>query len=222
MIYRVKSIIFDLDGVLVDSREIHYISLNNALKEINENYIINLDEHLSKYDGLPTTKKLELLTLEKGLPKELHDRLWSRKQHYSSTLIKELIKPNEHLRSLLLELKKDYQLFCCSNSIKQTLLDTLGSLGILDLFTNVYSNEDILLPKPHPNIYLKCFVENALIPRECLIVEDSPIGRTAAHLSEAHVLPVANESEVKYELITNSTCDWTLRIFLPFKKSGRH
>jgi HAD superfamily hydrolase (TIGR01509 family) len=204
MEYHIKNIIFDLDGVLVDSREIHYNSLNNSLKEINEKFVIELSEHLSTYDGLSTTKKLELLTLKKGLPRDLHSKVWYRKQFFSSTLIKELIKPNQSLRSLLLELKKDYQLFCCSNSIKQTLVDTLECLGILDLFTNVYSNEDILLPKPHPNIYLKCFVENKLIPRECLIIEDSPIGKTAAYLSEAHILPVANENEVKYTSIIKS------------------
>ena len=57
----IKLIIFDLDGVLVDARELHYNALNRALKSINEKYTIERAEHLSTYDGLSTTKKLNLL-----------------------------------------------------------------------------------------------------------------------------------------------------------------
>jgi beta-phosphoglucomutase-like phosphatase (HAD superfamily) len=63
----IKTIIFDLDGVLVEAKEIHYESLNKALG----NYSITWDEHLSIYDGLKTNQKLEMLHKNKGLPKEL-------------------------------------------------------------------------------------------------------------------------------------------------------
>ena len=69
----IKLVIFDLDGVLVDARELHYNALNKALSSIDEKYIIKRDEHLSTYDGLTTTKKLEMLSKNKGLPVELHN-----------------------------------------------------------------------------------------------------------------------------------------------------
>jgi len=56
----IKLIIFDLDGVLVDARELHYEALNKALLSIDKKYVIDRDEHLSTYDGLTTTKKLRL------------------------------------------------------------------------------------------------------------------------------------------------------------------
>lgn len=62
----IKLIVFDLDGVLVDSRELHYEALNRALAEIDPKFIIQREEHLAKYDGLPTTAKLNMLTKEKG------------------------------------------------------------------------------------------------------------------------------------------------------------
>ena len=71
-----KLIIFDLDGVLIESRELHYHSLNDALQSIDPKYIINRDEHLSIYDGLNTTRKLKLLSETKGLPTEFHDMIW--------------------------------------------------------------------------------------------------------------------------------------------------
>ena len=55
----IKFVIFDLDGVLVEAKEIHYEALNEAL---GEKYMITWDEHLSRYDGLKTSQKLEMLT----------------------------------------------------------------------------------------------------------------------------------------------------------------
>ena len=69
----IKLVIFDLDGVLVDARELHYDALNRALSSLDPKYAIQRDEHLSTYDGLPTTKKLNMLTKNKGLPKDMHN-----------------------------------------------------------------------------------------------------------------------------------------------------
>ena len=76
----IKLVIFDLDGVLVEARDIHYHAFNRALASIDDQYIISREEHLSTYDGLPTRKKLEILTKEKGLPKESYKEVWQRKQ----------------------------------------------------------------------------------------------------------------------------------------------
>ena len=54
----IKLILFDLDGVLVDAKEIHYTSLNEALGE----YAITPDEHRNLYDGRKTYEKLNMLT----------------------------------------------------------------------------------------------------------------------------------------------------------------
>ena len=59
-------IIFDLDGVLIDSKEVHFNALNNALSEVGKEYIISKEDHLKIYDGLPTRKKLSLLAELKG------------------------------------------------------------------------------------------------------------------------------------------------------------
>ena len=73
-------IIFDLDGVLITSKELHYRALNDALASFGEQYTITLDEHLSTYDGLSTTAKLNMLTEKKNLPIGLHGGVWEQKQ----------------------------------------------------------------------------------------------------------------------------------------------
>ena len=57
----IKLIVFDLDGVLIDAREIHYEALNRAISLVSKDFTINKEEHLSTYDGLPTKNKLELI-----------------------------------------------------------------------------------------------------------------------------------------------------------------
>ncbi len=57
-----KLVIFDLDGVLIDSKDYHYDALNQAL---GSEYAISWEEHVSIYDGLPTKAKLERAPLHK-------------------------------------------------------------------------------------------------------------------------------------------------------------
>ena len=73
-------ICFDLDGVIIDSRETHFLSLNKALGEVDEKYIISHKDHLTKFDGLPTNKKLNILSDERNLPLSEHINICKRKQ----------------------------------------------------------------------------------------------------------------------------------------------
>jgi len=200
----IKAIIFDLDGVLVDSRHLHYEALNRALSEVNPVFVISVEEHLAKYDGLPTNKKLAMLTQEKGLPTGFYTQIWKRKQELTVDLISECIKPCVKQQDVLQELRsKGYKLYCASNSISLTLCEMLKALKIYEFFERVYSNEDVVYPKPHPMIYMKCCCDNGLIPCQTLVIEDSPIGRVAATLSGCHVCPVACPSSVILEHIYN-------------------
>ncbi|MBI4403155.1 MAG: HAD family phosphatase, partial [Deltaproteobacteria bacterium] len=81
----IKGVVFDLDGVLVDAVEWHYLSLNRALSLFG--YQIKNQEHQSLYNGLPTAVKLELLTQRKGLPKSLHGFINEMKQMYTRQII---------------------------------------------------------------------------------------------------------------------------------------
>ena len=83
-----KLILFDLDGVLIDAKKIHYLALNKALGE----YAITEEEHLNIYDGRKTRQKLDMLTQRKGLPVEEHDRVYEEKQAETIKLIR-LQKP---------------------------------------------------------------------------------------------------------------------------------
>lgn len=197
----IKLIIFDLDGVLVDAREIHYQALNDALRSIGEKYVIDREEHLSTFDGLPTKKKLGLLTEERGLPEALHDIVWKKKQEATIDIIK-LMPHNERLIEVLYFLRKSgYRLCVASNSIRETTKMMLLENGFMEFIEFFYSNEDVRNPKPNPEMYMHCMIKAGVSPKETLIIEDSHIGRKAATESGAYLLGVMESSDVTLEKI---------------------
>jgi len=198
-----KLIVFDLDGVLVEAKQIHYDTLNQALREIDEKYIITEAEHLSTYDGLKTTQKLEMLTKNKGLSAELYDAIWYRKQHLTIEAISEL-QPDLQKIELFKELRNmGYKLACASNSIRRSVLVMLAKIGIIEYMDLIISNEDVKNSKPHPEMYWKAMSMMVCLPEETLIVEDSPHGLLAASRSRANVLRVDNPKDLTLEKIVN-------------------
>ncbi|MBT4207540.1 HAD-IA family hydrolase [Candidatus Woesearchaeota archaeon] len=197
----IKLIIFDLDGVLVDARELHYNALNKALESIGKKYIIEREEHLSTYDGLSTTKKLNLLSENKKLPKELHDSVWRVKQEKTRQII-DGFSIDSRIQGILRSLKTEgYMIACATNSIRETAKLQLIRKGFFEYIDFMYSNQDVKNPKPNSEIYMRCMIQAGVNPNETLIVEDSHIGRKGAIASGGILCGVKNTTEVTYDKI---------------------
>lgn len=198
----IKHIIFDLDGVLVDARELHFYSLNKALESFDKKYIITKEEHFSTYDGLPTNKKLEMLTQLKGLPVEFYKDIWSKKQEYTAEFILSNVDSDERIIAVLDRLKLEgYSMSVASNSIRETVKNILFKKGFLPYINFFLSNEDVKRAKPNTEIFLRSMIQAEVDPKECLIVEDSNIGKKAAQNSGAYLCPVLCTNDVTYEKI---------------------
>ena len=196
-----KLIIFDLDGVLIDSKEVHFYALNNALSSYDDKYRISIDEHHNLYVGLPTKNKLQLLSDKKGLPTELHSSIWYMKQSETSKLLKNIC-PDIRLMAILEKLVSDgFTLACCSNAISSTVHLLLDGLSVKQYFDIIISNEDVKNVKPHPEMFWVAMIENESVPEETLIVEDSPHGLLAAFRTNSSVLRVRNSKDLTYEKI---------------------
>jgi HAD superfamily hydrolase (TIGR01509 family) len=197
----IKLIIFDLDGVLVDARELHYEALNKALDSIDKKYIIQRGEHLSTYDGLSTTKKLKMLSKNKGLSIELHNTIWKLKQEMTIKII-DGFAIDDRIRGILRSLKsKGYKLSCATNSIRETAKLQLIRRGFFEYIDFLYSNQDVKNPKPNTEMYLRCMIKAEANPNETVIVEDSHIGRKSALSSGAYLCAVENSEDVSYNKI---------------------
>lgn len=200
---RIKAVIFDMDGVLIDAKEWHYEALNRALALFGLE--INIYDHLSTFDGLPTKEKLQMLSNEKGLPRNLHSFINSLKQQYTQEIVYCKCKPNFHHQYALSSLKDmGYRLAVCSNSVRHSVETMLSKAGILELIEFYLSNQDVTHAKPHPEIYDKALRKLGLRPDECLVVEDNQNGIKAAQDSGAHVLQVYDVAEVNLTNILKS------------------
>lgn len=228
-----KLVIFDLDGVLLDSRELHYLSLNQALREIDSSYVIGWEEHLSVYDGLPTRKKLALLSEQKCLPVTFHDTVWKNKQKATFDLISKF-PVNQVLIEYMQMLKsKNIFIAVASNSVRNTVKLALLKLGILEYIDYFVSNEDVMNNKPYPEMYWKCMIACKSIPKETVIFEDSHIGRQGAIDSGAHLVAIENHYDLTktkiihaMELLDNTdhtNVPWqsnTLNVLIPMAGAG--
>jgi HAD superfamily hydrolase (TIGR01509 family) len=232
--FKIKAILFDLDGVLVESRDMHYTALNKALESINPKYVISRDEHLSTFDGLPTTKKLHKLTELKGLPENLYNEVWKRKQASTIDVINEDYQPEERIIQIFQKLKSQgYKMAVCSNSIRETTKMILLRKGLIEYIEFFVTNEDVVKPKPNPEMYLKAMMSLGVSPKQCVIVEDSHIGREAAISSGAHLCAVMNSADLSYKKIekaiqkANKECSITpkwqggnMKVLIPMAGAG--
>lgn len=197
----IKLIIFDLDGVLVESRELHYIALNKALSEIDEKFVISREEHLCKYDALTTTMKLKKLTEEKGLPPESHNTVWKLKQNKTLEEI-DSFSVNKRIQKIIKSLKdQGYTIACATNSIRATSKLMLIRKGFMEYIDFLYSNEDVKNAKPNSEMYLRCMIKAGVNPDQTVIIEDSHIGRKAAISSGAHLCAVKDSNDLTYSKI---------------------
>ena len=202
----IKLVIFDLDGVLVSTKDLHYVSLNKALNNIDSKYEISLTDHYERYDGLPTSRKLKMLTEEKKLPIEFYEQINRDKQKYTFELIRQDIKKDERLIDVLKKLKDDgYKVYVASNAIRETVKLLLYYTGLIEYVDFYISNEDVKNSKPNSEIYLKCIIDAGVNPDETLIIEDSPRGIEAAQNTKSHLLVVENPEAVNYEKIIQQT-----------------
>jgi HAD superfamily hydrolase (TIGR01509 family) len=191
-----KLVIFDLDGVLIDSRELHYDALNEALRKVGQDFVISREEHLSTYDGLNTTRKLELLSEQKGLDRKYFNQIWQDKQNATFNLIRKL-PANNTAKYIIDELKKKgWKVAVASNSIRETIRIALNTIGILGDVDYIVSNEDVKRTKPFPEMYWKCMTALNTLPKNTIIVEDSHIGRQGAIDSGAILYPVENANDL--------------------------
>lgn len=194
---KIKAVIFDMDGVLIDAKDWHYEALNKAL--ILFGMEISRYDHLVTFDGLPTKKKLEMLSLERGLPRELHSFINKLKQQFTMEVVHQKCKPRFYHEFALSKLKNEgYKLAVCSNSIRNSVQVMLNKAALLEYLEFFLSNQDVKKGKPDPEMYNKAIAKLGLSPKECLIVEDNEHGIAAAKASGANVMEVESVEDVNY------------------------
>lgn len=197
---KIKAVLFDMDGVLIDAKDWHYEALNKALGLFGME--INRYDHLTTFDGLPTKVKLKMLSERYYLPESLHPFINQLKQVYTEDLIYQKCHPMFHHEYALSNLHQSgYKIAVCSNSIRATIELMMSRANLLQYLDLIVSNEDVSKAKPDPEMYQKAIEKFGLRPEECVVVEDNPKGIQAGKASGAYVLEVATVYDTNYENI---------------------
>jgi len=197
---KIRAIVFDMDGVLIDAKDWHYEALNRALNLFGFN--ISRYDHLVTFDGLPTRKKLEMLSREQHLPPELHPFLNELKQSYTLETVHAKCKPRFQHEYAMSRLKADgYKLAVASNSVRNSVELMMDKAQLRQYLDAIVSNQDVAKPKPAPDIYIKAAAMMGVKPAECLVLEDNPNGIASARAAGCPLMVVHETSDVTYDRI---------------------
>ncbi len=198
---KIKAVIFDMDGVLIDAKDWHYEALNRALNHFG--YNISRYDHLVTFDGLPTRKKLEMLTREHGLPPSLHCFLNDLKQLYTIELVHARCKPLFQHEYALANLRAaGMKLAVASNSIRASIELMMQKSNLSGYLDAIVSNQDVKHGKPDPEIYLRAMSLLGVAPAETLVVEDNEHGIAAARAAGTHLMIVEEVTDVTWDNVT--------------------
>ena len=196
----IKAVLFDMDGVLIEAKDWHYDALNKALGLFGME--ISRYDHLVTYDGLPTKRKLDMLTMERGLAKELHPFVYEMKQLYTMQIVYTQCKPRFYHEYALSKLKsQNYKIAVCSNAIRNSVEVMMKKAALYDYLDFFISNQDVKKGKPDPEMYNTAIKRLNLQPEECMIIEDNEKGLQAARASKAFVMEVDTVDDANYQNI---------------------
>lgn len=177
----IKGVIFDLDGVIVSTDELHYEAWKKLAEELGITDFTKEDNE--KQRGVSRMESLEVV-LAKGsrqYSEEEKVQLADRKNNYYKEMLKTLDKsallPGSE--ETLLKLKEKNILIALGSASKNAIT-ILKQIEIYDLFNEISSGLDVTRSKPDPQVFLVAAQKLGLDPSECLVVEDSKAGIVAA------------------------------------------
>jgi HAD superfamily hydrolase (TIGR01509 family) len=196
----IDTVLFDMDGVLIDATEWHYDALNEALEIFG--FEIEREEHLARFNGMTTKKKLEILSLEKGLPRNLHEIISEVKQDRTLRIAARKCFPTAAHLILLSTLKnKGLKVGVVTNSIRMTTEFMLQYSGVSKFLDVLITNEDVDQPKPAPDGYLLAMKKLESKAENTVVVEDGMHGIQAAKTAGARVVEVKDPTQVSLEIL---------------------
>ena len=175
----IKTVIFDMDGVIVDTEPVHHFAYNQHFKQLN---IEVSPEMYASFTGNSTKNIYERLKGIYELEHEVQTLVETKRNLFNDAFdSKEDLYLLDGVEELILDLHRNgMQLVLASSSANVTIHRIFNRFGLHDYFTHKVSGEDFPKSKPHPAIFLKA-AELAQTPVEnCIVIEDSTNGILAA------------------------------------------
>lgn len=188
----IKAVIFDMDGLIIDSEPIHSLSLEKVLLEYEKTPIYN-ETGLIHDVGTTGNKNYEKVMQKHNLQEDL-EIIREKRRKIFEDLINRKLTPKPGLLQLLEILKKEnLKLAVASNRLINHIHIMLDNLGVKKYFEVIVGPNPQIKPKPAPDIFLQAAKELNITPNECLILEDSETGIIAGKAAGMKVIAVPNQ-----------------------------
>lgn len=185
----IMGIIFDMDGVIIDSNHIHYENWSDVFKKRYRKSIHEKDfaEHLGESPKEFTENMFRLADVD-----DSYDSVFPfvRENYFR---LKEKIILKKGIREALIRLKKDYRIALATGAGKESALDTVVTFGISEYFDCIVAGDEVKRAKPDPEIFLKAAEMLKLKPSECAVIEDAKMGIIAAKKAGMTAVSIPDE-----------------------------
>jgi HAD superfamily hydrolase (TIGR01509 family) len=194
-----KAVIFDFDGVIVDTEPIHFQAFQSILEPLGLGY--SWEEYLEKYIGFDDRDAFREAFNSAG--KTLTDgtltNLIDRKAEVFEKIVQEGVQPYPGVIELVTSLSGNLPLALCSGALRRDIVPILEQFGLQMAFDTIITADDVKASKPDPESYLlslqrlkEVFPSQTIFPDECIAIEDTPAGIASAVGAGINVLAVTN------------------------------
>ncbi len=197
----IKGIIFDLDGVIISTDEIHYQAWKKLTDELGVPFGRKDNDCLR---GISRMDSLEMILKKSSIlfTYEQKKLLADRKNRYYINLLAQITEKDieKETKETLDELKRMGLRMAIGSSSKNAKL-ILGKIGLLNYFDAISDGTNIIHSKPDPEVFIKAAQFLNLIPAECVVIEDSVSGIEAAREGAFGLLVLAMQQILRKQII---------------------
>lgn len=174
-----KTVIFDMDGVIVDTEPVHHFAYHQLFDQLG---ITVTPEMYASFTGNSTKNIFQKLKTQFELPQNVEELVQAKRDLFNAAFDhKEDLTLLDGVERLIKELKAhDIQLILASSSAKVTIHRVFNRFELFPYFAHIVSGEDFPQSKPHPAIFLEAVRLSQHQAQECIVIEDSTNGIAAA------------------------------------------
>jgi len=197
MSYQLKAVVFDMDGVVIDSEFTHYSAICEAMGKGATASFEQFLEHCTGRDEVYAMSRMGELSGMNIAPDDLNR--WGEKKGKAYTrLVGEQARPIPGSVELVLSVAKELPVGLATGSRRHDVESALPVLsgGVLNgVFSSIVTSSEVEAPKPHPQTYEEVVKQLKVKPMECWAIEDSPNGIISAKAAGLRVIGVLGTNQ---------------------------